>query len=268
MSYETITYEKKDGYALITLNRPEKLNAWTWKMSAEQVDAIQDANSDRDVGAIIVTGAGRGFCAGADIKGNFQSRLNQSKDEIKKASRNLEDQTGSAWVETVRSAKPMIAAVNGVSVGVGATMILPFDIIVASEDAKFGMFFVKMGLVPELASSHFLVQRVGFGKASELCLTGRLVEGEEAVQIGLADYLTDADGLLPKAIEIAEQIGQNPGPQLRMIKELLTENGSSNDIAAIQRRESDMLEKARASAEHKEAISAFLEKRPPNFKAL
>ena len=147
-------------------------------------------------------------------------------------------------------------------------MILPMDVIVASEEAKFGMFFVKMGVTPELASSHFLVQRIGLGRASEMCLTGRLYSGKEAFDLGLADRLTTADDLLGDASALAREIAANPAPHLRWVKELLTRNGSETDISLVQQREGEVLAKAYASAEHREAVDAFLNKRAPVFKRL
>ena len=263
MSYETILSDTLSdplsdagaGVAILTLNRPHRLNAWTHQMHAELFDAITLCNDDPDIGAIVVTGAGRGFCAGADIRDNFQARIDGESQTLP-----------GDWVGLVRSSKPMIAAVNGASVGVGATMVLPMDIIIASDQAKFGMFFVKMGVTPELASSHFLVQRMGMGRASEMCLTGRLYSGQEAFDAGLADRVVPHERLMDEALETARLIAANPAPQLRWIKELLTANGSETDIAAVQRREGEALQKAYATPEHTEAVNAFLEKRPPNFR--
>jgi 2-(1,2-epoxy-1,2-dihydrophenyl)acetyl-CoA isomerase len=159
----------------------------------------------------------------------------------------------------------MIAAVNGASVGVGATLALPMDVIIASEQAKFGMFFVKMGVVPELASSHFLVQRMGIGRASEMCLTGRLYTGKEAFDMGLVDKIVPHENLMDEAKTMASLIAANPAPHLQWVKTLLTQNGSETDLKTVQRREGEALAKAYASAEHKEAVAAFLEKRTPNF---
>ena len=255
-TYEQILFEIEGNVAVLTLNRPDRLNAWTAQMNEELVDAIERCNADPAVGAIVVTGAGRGFCAGADIRDSFKARMD-----------GVERTPVRDWIGLVRESKPLIAAVNGASVGIGATMILPMDLIVASEAAKFGMAFVKMGLTPELASSHFLVQRIGFGRASEMCLSGRLYSGAEAHELGLADRLTTPERLMDTALEIATQIAANPGPQLRWIKALLTENGSETDIAAVQRREGEALQRAYVSAEHKEAVDAFLTKREPNFRA-
>jgi enoyl-CoA hydratase/carnithine racemase len=261
VSYEQILFEVKAGVGVLTLNRPERLNAWTYRMSAELTDAIEYCNGSDAVGAMLITGEGRGFCAGADISDTFQARLD-GDDEA----RDREAARTSDWVSLLRRSKPIIAAVNGASVGVGATMILPCDIIVAAETAKFGMAFVKMGLVPELASSHFLVQRMGFGRASEMCLTGRLYTAREAFDMGLVDHLVPHEQLLEKAMELATTIAANPAPQLRWIKQLISENGCATDLTQVQRREGELLQQAYASAEHKEAVAAFLEKRPPDFR--
>lgn len=273
MSFETILVDhltgENDGIVVITLNRPDRMNAWTSQMNRDLYQAVTDCNNNSDVNVMIVTGAGRGFCAGADIRDNFQARLSEDESGGGESTEQAERQEPPGdWVGLIRSSKPMIAAVNGASVGVGATMILPFDVIIASEQAKFGMFFIKMGVVPELASSHFLVQRMGFGRASEACLTGQLYSGEEAFNNGLADKLVAHNKLMDEATALARTIAANPGPQLRQVKELLTQNGADSDIKAVQRREGEALAKAYVSPEHKEAVSAFLEKRAPNFKDL
>jgi enoyl-CoA hydratase/carnithine racemase len=266
MTYQQIVYEVRDGVALMTLNRPERLNAWTPQMASEQADAIARANAEASVGAIVVTGAGRGFCAGADMQDTFKTRL-----DGKDPGNNTAEGSGGMpkdvdWVRLCRQSKPLVAAVNGAAVGIGMTMVLPFDVIVASEKAKFGMFFIKMGLVPELASTYYLVQRMGFGRASEMCLSGRLYEGKEAQEIGLVDHLTAPEDLLERAQAIGRGIAANPDPQLRMIKELLTRNASETDYDEVQRRESELLRVCWKSAEHAEAVKAFLEKRPARFR--
>jgi 2-(1,2-epoxy-1,2-dihydrophenyl)acetyl-CoA isomerase len=159
-SYSQILVEQRGDVLLITLNRPEKLNAWTRTLNRELEDAIRGANENPDVGAIVITGAGRGFCAGADIGESFQAPLQADE---RPALNGGAEPGESRWVELIRESKPIVAAINGVAVGVGITMMLPVDIIIASDRARIGMFFVRMGLVPELASSHFLVQRVGRG---------------------------------------------------------------------------------------------------------
>lgn len=266
MSYALITYETRGPVALVTLNRPEKLNAWTPQMSVEQADAIERANADRAVGAIVMTGAGRGFCAGADMEATFKNRIEGRDPGANTAEGQGGMPKGLDWVALLRRSKPIVAAVNGAAIGIGMTMVLPCDVIVASETAKFGMFFIKVGIVPELASTQLLVQRCGFGRASEMCLSGRIYPGKEAAEIGLVDHLTPPEGLLPKAFEVADAIAANPDPQLRMIKQLLTENGTATDLAAVQERESTLLRECWKSPEHSEAVAAFLEKRAPRFR--
>ena len=259
MSYETITYERRDAVALITLNRPDRLNAWTPVMASEQADAIRTANDDDDVGAILMTGAGRGFCAGADMRDTFKTRLDGTD-----PGGDSQDSGGMPpdvdWVALIRESKPLIAAVNGAAVGIGMTMILPFDLIVASEHAKFGMLFIKVGLVPELASTRLLPQRVGTGRAGEMCLTGRLYDGAEAYRIGLADRLTSPDELLDTALQLAGEIAANPRPQLQMIKALLTQNAVEADLRLVQEREHELIRACWRSPEHRRAVGAFLAK--------
>jgi enoyl-CoA hydratase/carnithine racemase len=257
VDFESITYELRDAVALITLNRPDRLNAWTPRMAREQADAIRAANDDEQVGAIVMTGAGRGFCAGADMQDTFKTRLDGTDPGG--------DTEGSGgmpadvdWVALARESKPLIAAVNGAAVGIGMTMILPFDVILASERAKFGMLFIKVGLVPELASTRLLVQRVGIGHAGEMCLTGRLYDGAEAYRMGLVDSLTEPDELLDGAMELAGEIAANPAPQLRMIKRLLTENAVEADLRLVQEREHELIRECWRSPEHRRAVEAFL----------
>ncbi len=262
MSYETVLYECRGRVALITLNRPARMNAWTVQLRDEFLDAVAKANGDRGVGAIVVTGAGRGFCAGADIDDTFRKQIDGE----------IEDDfiTGGApdWVGIIREAKPIIAAINGPSIGVGLTMTLSFDYIMASDRAKFCCAFVRMGVVTELASSHFLVQRMGWGRASEFALSARMIDAAEAVQLGLADRMVPHDELLDEALAVAAAIAENPSRQLQMVKQLLTQNGTEPDLALVTQREFGLLAEAYETPEHKEAVRAFLEKRPADFRAV
>jgi enoyl-CoA hydratase/carnithine racemase len=172
---------------------------------------------------------------------------------------------GLDWVQLCRDSKPLIAAVNGAAVGIGMTMILPFDVLIAADAARFGMFFIKVGLVPELASTQLLTQRVGFGHASELCLSGRLWSAPEALAAGLVQRVVPPDQLLDTAIDLATTIASNPAPQLQMIKQLLTANAVDGDLQRVQQRESELLRDCWKTPEHAEAVAAFMEKRPPKF---
>ena len=260
--YDTILTSLRDGVMTITMNRPERLNAWTYQMGAELQRAIERGNDDANVDVFVLTGAGRGFCAGADIKDLFKNQADAGDD-------GSNERPARDWVGLVREAKPIIAAVNGAAVGVGLTQILPCDYIMASPDAKFSARFVKMGVVPELASSYYLVARAGFGLANRMMLTGETLNAAEAQRIGLVDELVaEADGLLPRAIELAKQIGENPPGALGSVKALVTANMAEPDVREVQRREMAALAKAYKSPEHHEAIAAFIEKRPPDFKNL
>lgn len=258
MSYQTILSENRDDVCLITLNRPERLNAWTYQMAEELADAVMAANADDNIGAIVMTGAGRGFCAGADIEAVFKA---QSEGASLGRSARSQD-----WVGLMRDSKPVVAAVNGAAIGLGTTLILPMDYLVASANAKLSLRFVKMGLVPELASSRFVFARVGFGKANELMLTGRTVDANEALSLGLVDRVVAPEDLVDTAISVARSMGENPQVALRMIKKLATQNAAETDLKLVQQREGEGLKVAYVSPEHKEAIAAFMEKRTPDFR--
>ena len=164
MSYDTIRSSTIGAITTITLDRPDQLNAWTPHMAEELADAIGRANDDPAVGAIIMTGAGRGFCAGADMNAVFGTRLSGTDPGNDTAGGSGGMPAGIDWVQLIRDSKPVVAAIHGAAVGIGITMVLPADAIVATVDAKIGVVFIKVGLVPELASTHFLVQRVGWGR--------------------------------------------------------------------------------------------------------
>jgi enoyl-CoA hydratase/carnithine racemase len=259
-TYEQIIVEAVDAVVTITLNRPEKLNAWTPQMMGELTTAITAANDDPAIGAVVVTGAGRGFCAGADIGAVFDQGLRDGHEQ------RTARPAGGDWVALCRRSKPLIAAINGASIGVGLTLVLPFDQILAAKGAKLSCRFVKMGLVPELASSHFLTARCGFGAASWLALSGTTVLAEVAEQLGLVDRVVEPDALLAEATAVAAELAANPPTQVRLIKELLTVNADESDLAAVQRRELEAMQVAYKSPEHAEAVAAFLEKRPPVFR--
>jgi len=261
MHFELIKYDVIDAVATITLNRPDRLNAWTREMMVEMTAAVEQSNDDPGIGAIIMTGEGRGFCAGADIEATFKSKLDEG-------TKHKRDERSGRWIKLVRESKPMIAAINGPAVGVGLSMILPFDYLIASDKAKLSCAFVRMGVVNELASSHFLVQRMGFGRASEFALSARTVDGAEAYEISLVDKLVPSDELMPVAMDTATRIAQNPSRQQRMVKDLFTRNGSEPDIDLVMAREYEYLFECYESPEHKEAVAAFMEKRPADFRKL
>ena len=253
MEYTQITAERRGAVAVVTLNRPEKLNAWTARMTDELAHAVTEADADPTVGAVVVTGAGRGFCAGADIEAVFDAQI--QGDSSAGVSANASD-----WVALVRSTKPIVAAINGPAIGVGLTMVLPFDRLVAAEGAKLSVRFVKLGLVPELASSTFLPLRCGWGAATDLMLSGRTVLADEALALGLVDEVVAPDEVLDVAIARARSYGENATSAVRSIKRLLTVNANETDTTAAQKRELAALVEAYASPEHHEAVAAFLGK--------
>ena len=258
MGYEQIVVEDREEIRVVRLHRPDRLNAWTPRMHAELADAFAAGNDDQAVGAFVVTGTGRGFCAGADVAEVFATQM---------------DDTGTAdggsgeprvdWVALMRSSKPVVAAINGPAIGVGLTLTLSMDFLVDHPGAKLSARFVKMGVVPELASSHYLVLRCGWGAGSDLVLSGRTVSGAEAGRLCLVDEV--AEEVVDAAIARARSYAENAPPALRMTKDLLTLNGTEPDLAEVQRRELRALDEAYATPEHREAVAAFLEKRLPRF---
>lgn len=256
--YEQIATSSEGGVCTITMNRPERLNAWTHQMGRELAHAIDQANNDVDIIAIVLTGAGRGFCAGADMEAVFQANASGAASDA--------DGPGD-WVGLVRRSKPIIAAINGAAIGVGLSQTMSMDHIVAASGAKLSLRFVKVGVVPELASSQLVPMRIGFGRASELMLTGRMVLAEEAAAMGLIDRVVEPEELLAAAHEMAVAMGENPQSSLRLTKQLLTANMSDPSLDEVQRREQAALGEAYVSPEHHEAVAAFIEKRDPDFKA-
>ncbi|MFT3666918.1 enoyl-CoA hydratase/isomerase family protein [Piscinibacter sp.] len=260
MDHETLSVAAEQGLCVITFTRADKLNAWTYRLHAELRRAIESANADPEVDAIVVTATGKGFCAGADMSAVFG--LSEAEKLRARAEADTQD-----WVALLRRSKPIVAAVNGAAVGIGVSLILPMDQIVASSEASFALRFVKMGLVPELAASHFVQRRMGFGAASRVLLTGDALTAPEALALSLIDQVTAPEALLDEAKALARRMGRNPHAALRATKQLLTDNAGETDLDRVQQRELDALAVAYASPEHKEAVAAFLAKRAPDFKA-
>src|SRR3954463_8317806 len=207
--YSEINYDVADAIATITLNRPDKLNAFTARMMREIIDAFDQIDADDAVRAVIVTGAGRGFCAGADLSAGGET-FAQGGSDVQTAVGVPRDGGGLVSLRIFRSTKPVIAAINGPAVGVGVTMTLPMDIRVASDAAKFGFVFARRGIVPEACSSWFLPRVVGISKAAEWTYTGRVFDAAEALDAGLVRSVHAADELLATAHEIAREIIDNP----------------------------------------------------------
>lgn len=259
---DTILTEQRGDVLLVTLDRPEKLNAWNTRMGRELTTAIADANASAEIGAVVVTGAGRAFCAGADIGDTFADREATAAGSAPGTSGT---DVAYEWVDLCLRSKPLIAAVNGICIGVGVTQILCFDAILASDRARFGIGFIKVGLVPELAATRFLTHRMGPGRARLFALSGDLWTADEALASGLVDRVAVHDDLVDDAVALAGRIAANPAPQLQWTKQLLIENALEPDLRTVQEREMAVIARCFQSPEHAEAVRAFLEKRPPEF---
>ena len=262
MPYEHILYEPKGAVALLTLNRPERLNAWTQRMEDEFIDAINAAAADASIGCVVVTGAGRGFCAGADISGWDRG----IKDPNAKRPSKMLAEGGSPEVPiALTRGKPVIAAVNGVSVGVGLTMTLSCDIRIASSAARFSARFVRVGLTPECGSSRYLPLVAGLPNALYLTLTGRIIDADEALQRRLIDRIVEPDQLMPEAMKLAGEIASNPRDAVWAAKRLLHMNATETDMRRVVTAECYSIRERQTEPDHKEAVTAFMQKRDPIF---
>ncbi|QUH03082.1 enoyl-CoA hydratase/isomerase family protein [Saccharopolyspora erythraea] len=271
-TYEQITFEVADGVATITLNRPERLNAFTAVMRAELVDAFDAVDADDDVRVAVVTGAGRAFCAGADLGGGADT-FNAGSEHRRAAHEDLgevdgapRDGGGTVSLRIAASRKPVIAAINGASVGVGATMTLPMDIRLASESARFGFVFARRGIVAEAASTWFLPRVVGISQAMEWAATGRVFGAEEALRGRLVSRVVPDGELLATAREIAREIADNTSAvSVAVTRRLLWGMlGASNPWEA-HRLDSRAMHELGAGADAAEGVTAFLEKREARF---
>jgi len=262
MPYETLLIEKRGKVALLTLNRPDKLNAWSPQMEVEFLNVLDELNADAGVHVIVVTGAGRAFCAGGDI-GSFNEGLGRGPSHKPSP---LTAPDGSPEVPIALSrAKPVIAAINGHAVGIGLTMPLACDIRIASDKAKFSVRFVKVGLTPECGSTRYLSLVAGLGNALYMALTGRIVEADEALQRGLVDQVVPHDQLMDTALALAEEIAGNPASAVWAAKRSIHENAIEPDLRTVVTREGFTIREARRQPDHAEAVRAFLEKREPKF---
>jgi enoyl-CoA hydratase/carnithine racemase len=260
--FEVIDYATDDGVATITLDRPDRLNAFTVGMQRELCAAFDLVDADDSVRVVIVTGRGRGFCAGADLGGGGETfDAGDTRPE-----REHRDEGGLLTLRIFRCTKPVIAAVNGPAVGVGVTMTLPMDIRLASTSAKFGFVFARRGIVPEACSSWFLPRLVGISRAAEWCYTGRVFGPEEALAGGLVRSVHEPDDLLPAAMEIAREIADNTSAvSVAMTRAMLWRMLGEDHPMAAHRVDSPGIAYLGKSADAREGVISFLEKRPPQF---
>jgi len=262
MDFQQIRYEVADAILTITLDRPDRLNAWTPTMASELIEAFDRADADDEVRAIVVTGAGKAYCAGADLAGGgetFDWRERQSGDEVPR------DNGGQVTLRIFDSTKPVIAAINGPAVGVGITMTLPMDIRLAAEDARIGFVFARRGIVPEAGSSWFLPRIVGISQAMEWVTTGRVFPAQEALDGGLVRSVHAGGELLAVARELAGEIAQSAPVSVALSRRMLwTMLGASHPMEA-HRADSRAMFSRGQSADAREGVTSFLEKRPARF---
>ena len=265
MDYQQIRYEVDEGILTLTLNRPDKLNAFTSRMLNEILDALDRADADDTVRAIIVTGEGRGFCAGADLSGGpgtFDAR--DAGREVGLEGRR--DGGGRVTLRIFDCEKPMIAAINGPAVGVGITMTLPMDIRLASESARMGFVFARRGLVPEACSSWFLPRVVGISRALEWVYSGRVFDAREALEGGLVRSVHAPSELLPTARKLAREIAENcSAVSVALSRQMLWKMLTADHPMEGHKIDSRAIYAMGESADAHEGIASFLQKRKPNF---
>jgi len=263
MEYGQIRYELSEGILTITLNRPDRLNAFTEQMGGELIDAFDCADADDAVRAIVVTGAGRGYCAGADLSSGGATfdyaGQPQGIDEHR-------DGGGLVALRIFELKKPIIAAINGPAVGVGVTMTLPMDVRLASANARFGFVFARRGIVPEACSSWFLPRVVGISQALEWTYSGRVFAADEALAGRLVSRVLEPDALLPAAYALAREIADNTSAvSIALTRSLLWRMLGADHPMAAHQIDSKCIYAMGRSADAREGVSSFLEKRPPRF---
>ncbi len=261
--FEQITTELADGVFTITLNRPDRLNAWTGTMASELHAALDRADADDEVRAVIFTGAGRAYCAGADLERGsetFTKRDHEDDDTVPR------DSGGQLTLRIFECRKPVIAAINGPAVGIGATMTLPMDVRLASETARIGFVFARRGIVPEACSSWFLPRLVGISRAMEWVATGRVFDAQEALHGGLVRSVHPAGELLDAAHALAREIADNTAPVSVALARMMMWRmlGAEHPMIAHRADSRGMYFRGR-SADAAEGITSFLEKRPAEF---
>ena len=258
MSYDTLLYEVDDHVATITFNRPEKMNTWNQTVASEISEAMQTANADNEVRAIILTGSGRAFCAGADLEGGGETFSNRDKKEEDEPGRNAHN------VYPNEIDKPVIAAINGAAVGVGMTYPMLCDIRLAAEGAKMGFVFTRRGMMPELAA-HLIVQRVaGLSNAADVLLSGRIFKAEEALEMGIVSKVFPKDQLLEAAQAMARDYANTAPASVAITKRLLWK-GLDSSPEKMMKAEGPTFAWLGNQADAKEGIMSFLEKRSPDW---
>ena len=264
MSYSTILYDVNESILTITLNRPDILNAFNTSMLSEIIDALDRADADDRIRCIIFTGAGRAFCAGADLSAGGKTFNADARDDNEDGSHR--DGGGRLTLRIFECKKPVIAAINGPAVGIGATMTLPMDIRLCSSSAKVGFVFSRRGVVPEACSSFFLPRVVGIGKALEWCYSGRVFPAEEALSGGLVRSIHKPEDLLADAKHIARELVENTSAvSTALIRQMMWKMLGADHPMEAHKIDSQGMYFTGKSADAKEGIESFLEKRPAKF---
>lgn len=266
MSYETIQYEVEDRVLTLTMNRPERLNAFTGQMMTEMIDAFDRSDADDGIRAVIVTGAGRGFCAGADL-GRGADTFNYDNNPRERKTNDVErDGGGLLTLRIFESRKPVIAAVNGPAVGVGVTMTLPMDIRIAAESARFGFVFARRGIIPEACSTWFLPRVVGISQALEWSFSGRVFPAAEALAGGLVSRVVPDDQLLSTARAVAAEVADNTSAvSVALTRHLMWKLLGADHPMEAHRLDSRAIQALGRGPDAAEGVTSFLEKRPPRF---
>lgn len=263
MPYETLLLDVEDHIATITLNRPDRLNAFNGQMFRDLMAVFDETDADDEVRVIIITGAGRGFCAGADLEGGgdtFAGREEAAK------TRDYGDEGGEVSRRLYRSLKPIIVAFNGPAVGVGLTFPLAADIRMAAKGIKMGFVFAARGIIPEACSSYFLPRIVGISQALEWCYTGRVFKSEEALEAGLVRSLHESEELMPAARELAKEMAENASPVSNtVLRHMMWKMLGASDPIEAHRIDTMGIDVIGSSPDAAEGVTAFLEKRKPNF---
>jgi enoyl-CoA hydratase/carnithine racemase len=266
MEFEQVIYEKGDGLATITLNRPESLNAFTLQMIREWAQALENARMDPDVRAVIVTGAGRGFCAGVDLRGESALRATGDRPPSPAERRNwLRDSIHAVPRAAALLDKPYIAAVNGPAVGAGMDMASMCDIRIASETARFSMAYVKMGIIPGDGGCYFLPRIVGVAKALELIWTGDFIDAQEALRLGYVSRVVPPDELMPTVRDFAQRLAEGPAVAIQLAKRLVYRALEAGLPEALEEATQAMAI-AQSTEDAREGPLAYIQKRAPKFK--
>ncbi|MBL8340747.1 MAG: crotonase/enoyl-CoA hydratase family protein [Rubrivivax sp.] len=278
-AYQTLRVELAEHVLTVTLDRPEQLNTFNLAMMNDLIAVFDRADADDEVRAVVVTGAGRAFCAGADLSQggktfDYEARADRpgvaavvgADGRVDWASEAVRDGGGRVTLRIFDCLKPVIAAVNGPAVGIGATLLLPMDMLLASEQARFGFVFTRRGIVPEACSSWFLPRRVGIGRALEWTMTGRVFPASEALEAGLVRQVVPAEALLPAAQALAREIAAHTAPvSVALTRQMMWRMLGAEHPMHAHRVDSRAIFARGRSADVREGVASFLEKRPAHF---